>query len=591
VSDYDGIPSTTGVSHALVSDEYVITVTPAAGDVFSVKFEQGDIATKHEVSKSGAQFVLNSYDYGLVGDADLATGSGTNNRDAFQAMLDDAVKGTTIQIGNAVLQNQTFLIDGDLDITGKEGVTIEPVGRVEILHTNGRLKALKCPRFTFGPKFVMRGLAKNTFDTRQGSNRNTYSQSLYTNGGAGGGLELVLSPQSTVNDNDWSYFIKAITSDGSYISWFNNNRFNHNRVSIHPIIKTPFPDSSLVNDHQNICGNVFGNHYEGHCISSRYNTNAEAADPVGFLTENASNTILTNVNKFETYSGSGLSVDDHPYDIWLLNTASTKIQSDVMVVGGGVYINGIRNDVTAVKQYDIGTKELITLVGDGKVDGCEQYYSVNSGGDDFESAFGKTGIVVSSGTITVEGNKSYAGNGVRTNNANNSLVKSNELYSSDTFCFKNAGGTVDFTSNKLRTFDTAEYYDVSDGTGFIRATKNQYDQRDVAGSVLPSFNPNRIIFNEDVINAPQITIPGNNELRASSKTMFVTASANIVLSIFEPANPIDLPFDEINVYFQTSGSVGIGGNITTKTGATVNISANSMAKFVRYNNTTWHLVY
>ena len=50
VSDYDGIPKTTGVSHALVSDEYVVTVTPAAGDVFSVKFEQGSVATGHEVN-------------------------------------------------------------------------------------------------------------------------------------------------------------------------------------------------------------------------------------------------------------------------------------------------------------------------------------------------------------------------------------------------------------------------------------------------------------------------------------------------------------------------------------------------------------
>ena len=49
VSDYDGIPKTTGVSHALVADEYAVTVTPAAGDVFSVKLEQGSVATRHEV--------------------------------------------------------------------------------------------------------------------------------------------------------------------------------------------------------------------------------------------------------------------------------------------------------------------------------------------------------------------------------------------------------------------------------------------------------------------------------------------------------------------------------------------------------------
>lgn len=48
ISDYDGVPKTTGVSHALVGDEYVVTVTPAAGDVFSVKIEQGSAATRHE---------------------------------------------------------------------------------------------------------------------------------------------------------------------------------------------------------------------------------------------------------------------------------------------------------------------------------------------------------------------------------------------------------------------------------------------------------------------------------------------------------------------------------------------------------------
>lgn len=48
VSGYDGAPTLTGVSYALVSSEYVVTVTPAASDVFSVKFEQGSVATKHE---------------------------------------------------------------------------------------------------------------------------------------------------------------------------------------------------------------------------------------------------------------------------------------------------------------------------------------------------------------------------------------------------------------------------------------------------------------------------------------------------------------------------------------------------------------
>ncbi len=61
VSDYDGNPVTTGVSHALVSDEYVVTVTPAAGDVFSVKLEQGDIATRHSVqSYKGQNYTFNN---------------------------------------------------------------------------------------------------------------------------------------------------------------------------------------------------------------------------------------------------------------------------------------------------------------------------------------------------------------------------------------------------------------------------------------------------------------------------------------------------------------------------------------------------
>lgn len=55
VSDYDGIPKTTGVSHALVGDEYVVTVIPAAGDVFSVKLEQGGAATRHEVQSAKGQ--------------------------------------------------------------------------------------------------------------------------------------------------------------------------------------------------------------------------------------------------------------------------------------------------------------------------------------------------------------------------------------------------------------------------------------------------------------------------------------------------------------------------------------------------------
>ncbi|AKU42647.1 hypothetical protein [Vibrio phage H188] len=61
VSDYDGKPKTTGVSHALVGDEYVVTVAPAAGDVFSVKFEQGSVATGHDVSEQITTTTLASY--------------------------------------------------------------------------------------------------------------------------------------------------------------------------------------------------------------------------------------------------------------------------------------------------------------------------------------------------------------------------------------------------------------------------------------------------------------------------------------------------------------------------------------------------
>lgn len=49
VASYDGIPSTVGVSAAYFGDYYLVTVTPSSGYVYSVKFEQGAIATKHEV--------------------------------------------------------------------------------------------------------------------------------------------------------------------------------------------------------------------------------------------------------------------------------------------------------------------------------------------------------------------------------------------------------------------------------------------------------------------------------------------------------------------------------------------------------------
>ncbi|AUR94638.1 hypothetical protein NVP1196O_85 [Vibrio phage 1.196.O._10N.286.54.E12] len=70
VSDYDGIPKTTGVSHALVGDEYVVTVTPTAGDVFSVKLEQGGVATWHEATSYNYQLlqvaIANNVSFGQV---------------------------------------------------------------------------------------------------------------------------------------------------------------------------------------------------------------------------------------------------------------------------------------------------------------------------------------------------------------------------------------------------------------------------------------------------------------------------------------------------------------------------------------------
>jgi hypothetical protein len=49
IASYNGLPKQIGVSYALVSGEYVISVTPEAGSVFTVKFEQGSVATGHEV--------------------------------------------------------------------------------------------------------------------------------------------------------------------------------------------------------------------------------------------------------------------------------------------------------------------------------------------------------------------------------------------------------------------------------------------------------------------------------------------------------------------------------------------------------------
>ena len=69
VSDYEGNPITTGVSHSIVGNEYVVTVTPAAGDVFSVKLEQGGIATKHEVNDTDLRITSSAITTLLSGDA------------------------------------------------------------------------------------------------------------------------------------------------------------------------------------------------------------------------------------------------------------------------------------------------------------------------------------------------------------------------------------------------------------------------------------------------------------------------------------------------------------------------------------------
>lgn len=63
VADFDGKPRTRGVSYALVGDEYRITVTTDALEdassvltpLGSVKFEQGSVATGHEVQSSKGQ--------------------------------------------------------------------------------------------------------------------------------------------------------------------------------------------------------------------------------------------------------------------------------------------------------------------------------------------------------------------------------------------------------------------------------------------------------------------------------------------------------------------------------------------------------
>jgi hypothetical protein len=76
VADFDGKPRTRGVSYALVGDEYRVTVgVDALEDVSatltplgSVKFEQGDIATRHDVeSRKSFSSILYASDFGLAG--------------------------------------------------------------------------------------------------------------------------------------------------------------------------------------------------------------------------------------------------------------------------------------------------------------------------------------------------------------------------------------------------------------------------------------------------------------------------------------------------------------------------------------------
>lgn len=106
VSDYDGIPKTTGVSHALVGGEYVVTVTPAAGDVFSVKLEQGSVATGHE---GGSLSTGNLPDYTDI----VYKASGGNS--AVENMIENAEVGDNCTCENGSRFKRTSNSNNNID--------------------------------------------------------------------------------------------------------------------------------------------------------------------------------------------------------------------------------------------------------------------------------------------------------------------------------------------------------------------------------------------------------------------------------------------------------------------------------------------
>ncbi|WAP91190.1 coil containing protein [Vibrio phage vB_VviC_ZQ26] len=114
VSDYNGNPVTTGVSHALVSDEHVVIVTPAAGDVFSVKFEEGDIATRH-----GLDFP-NSHTLEYFGVSQLSTPQ--NNAKAL-------IRSVAI-LGKAITSGGPYVFDFD-------GIDILPISHSNVVFDLG----------------------------------------------------------------------------------------------------------------------------------------------------------------------------------------------------------------------------------------------------------------------------------------------------------------------------------------------------------------------------------------------------------------------------------------------------------------------
>jgi hypothetical protein len=115
VSDYDGNPVTTGVSHALVGDEYIVTVTPAAGDVFSVKLEQGSVATRHEVFSRDLGYI-DLVSYGV---------SGANDGDAWAKACADSMSMKLPVFGKAGLRVSLSAGSYPMPYDFKGGFTIE----------------------------------------------------------------------------------------------------------------------------------------------------------------------------------------------------------------------------------------------------------------------------------------------------------------------------------------------------------------------------------------------------------------------------------------------------------------------------------